>query len=286
MPQPQHTEPQYAQAQHTPAQYDSPPPKKKRKTALWVILGLVVLLFGGCTALVVAGIALTASGGVEEATEALEEATEGIEQAGETVSPAETIDTTTAETDLEVVGGDEALDAGVCTRLDSETMTIAVTNNSPKTSSYFLTVGYFDAGQRVADSTELLNHLRPGEQSLETFILFDVPAGDCEVIEVERFASESAPGEMAELSPCEVADANVLGHMTATVTATNGTPETSNYSVEVAFVNSEGVRVGNGFAFIEAVRAGESAPSEIFSVLDEQPGLTCDVVAVIRNASN
>lgn len=277
-PQPQYAQPQYAQPQYAPA----PTPKKKR-TVLWVILGLMVLMLGGCTALLVAGAALV--GDVDGAvTEAIDSSDLSIET---TTIVEEDIASTPDDSELEVVGGEEALDAGGCTRIDSDNITIEVTNNSPKTSSYFLTVGYFDAGgQRLADTTEILNHLRPGERSSETYFLFDVPDGDCEVIEVERFAAESDAGELAEISPCEILGVDALGDVQATVTATNGTPETSDYNVDVAFVNSEGIRVGSGFTFIEAVRTGESAPSEVFSVLDNQSGLTCEVVAVIRNASN
>lgn len=242
------------------------------------IIGAVVVLIGGCTALLVA-----ASGGGEEtvsvptSTRDTADTTAEASSGGTSEENADSAD----ESSLS-----EADDVVSCVRIDSETIELEVVNNSPKTSSYIMTVGFFDdAGQRLADETSFLNYLRPGERAIEQQFVFEEQGAACEVIDLDRFAAESIAGELAEVSECEVGAPDAFGDFQASVSATNGTPETSTYSVDVAFVDPEGVRRGSGSTFIEAVRPGETAPADIFTTVAHADGYSCEVVAVIRNAT-
>ncbi|MCP4224356.1 MAG: hypothetical protein GY773_13520, partial [Actinomycetia bacterium] len=71
----------------------------------------------------------------------------------------------------------------------------------------------------------------------------------------------------------------------AEISATNSANTNSDYSVDVAILDADGVRRGTGYAYIETVRPGETAPSEIFTTVDYSDDAVCDVVAVIRTES-
>lgn len=181
---------------------------------------------------------------------------------------------------------DAAGDVVGCTRVDEETIELEVVNHSSETSSYWLTVGYFDdAGRRLADGSEFIDNLRPGERAIESTYVFETEGTVCEVIDVDRFASESDAEEMAEISACEITGTDVFGDVEASVSATNSTSESSDYSIEVAFVDDEGVRRGTGSAFVEVVRPGETAPTDLFTTVDHSPGYRCEVVGVDRMPS-
>ncbi len=249
------------------------------------ILGAVILLVGGCTAL----IALSIDGDNEELVsiptstiqtvpaneQELDEQTS--EDQGTTGSVEEGQATSTSELD----------DVVSCTRVDEDTIVLEIVNNSPKTSSYLLTVGFFDdAGQRLADEPSTVSYLRPGERAIEEHFVFEEQGTACEVIDVNRFAAESVASEVAEVSLCQIgAEPDVLGDFQATLSVTNDSPKTSNYSIEVAFVDPAGIRRGTGTAFIEAVRTDETAPSDVFSTATFADGYTCQVVGVTRNAT-
>lgn len=221
--------------QRAPYAYTPPAPSTPAKRsgclgiATGVMLGIVgafVLIVGGCTALIVAG---SSNDDRVSATTAV--------PSGQAPSTAPS---------TSPAGGDEAADAVSCTRVDKDTIVIELLNHSSKSSSYSLTIGYFDdGGQRVGDGAVFVNHLRPGERAIEETFVFEDVGTVCEIVSVERMAAESNAGELDEAGACQLGDAaNVLGSFDATVSATNGSPETSNYLIDVALVDSDNVRRG------------------------------------------
>lgn len=192
-------------------------------------------------------------------------------------------------TDLESgnapAGGDEANDVGPCAVIDDNTIELDITNNSSKQSSYVVDVNFLDAGgQRVADEPFFVNYIRPGERAVEQSYAFSLEgAVACEIAEVERFASAS-PGNTDEVT-CSITGVDFADDVTADLVATNGSSELSDYFIDFAVVR-DGVRVGSGFAAIENIRPGESAPGEGFTVAPgPAEGATCQVVNVNRTAS-
>ncbi len=248
------------------------------------IIGAIVLLVGGCTAL----IAFSSSSGddlVSVGTTTTQTNADNEQSDSESSPDDELADDDSAADEAE--GGSEVDDVISCTRIDAETIVLEVVNNSSKTSSYGLTIGYFDdGGQRLADEASFVNYLRPGERAIEEQFVFVEQGTVCEVLDVDRFATESIADEVAEVGECEIGtEADVLGDFQAKVSATNSSSETSDYSIDVAFVDSEGIRRGTGTAFIESVRSGETAPGDIFSATDFASDHSCQVVAVSRSAS-
>lgn len=199
-------------------------------------------------------------------------------------SMASTEQETTTTTAVELAESDDFIS---CTPIDGESYTLEMVNQSPKTSSYLMTVVLLDdAGARVDDVPEFVNNLRPGERLIEDRIVFsDSGYATCELLELERFASESDAGEMAEVV-CEVTGSDVFGDVDGVVTATNGTPKDSDYSISMAIVDADGIRRGETVAFIERVRPGETAPQDLFTGVDHAAGYGCEVVGVERTASN
>ena len=173
-----------------------------------------------------------------------------------------------------------------CTRVDDETVTIELVNNGNATSNYFFTIAFFDAGgSRLADTGGYVTALRPDERAIEEVFVFDEPGETCEVIEAERIPiDENDPG-FADISDCTITGADSFDDVAATVSATNPSSSTVDYSVDVAIVNADGLRIGTGFTYIEAVRPEETAPSDVFTTVDYADNLTCDVVSVIRHSS-
>lgn len=258
-------------------------PKRGGIGKVFIMFGVFVLLLGSCGFAVVVLAAAGDGDEIPQAFSAEDTTTTLIDDADQdAVDPAADAE---GEADREIVGGDEADDYVSCAFAGEDEVTIEVVNQSPKTSTYWLTVGFFEGGERLGDEVAFINSLRPGERSIEEHFMFDRLGSECEVIEVERFASESDEGEMAEVSACEVGGADVLGDITASLSATNGTPGASDYAIDVAFVDETGTRVGHGSAFIEAVRPGETAPSDVLTTLDARDGLVCEVVSVDRTTS-
>ncbi len=275
----------------------APPVESKRSGCFGIatgvmfgILGALVLGLGGCVAFV----AISASsddGQVSTQTsspagdsqsgdsESEDSEPDGDPEAGEEVEAG-------AEADEEVEGGAEADDIVSCERTTSQEIVLEVVNNSPKTSTYWLTVAFFDeAGNRVADQPTTLSDLRPGERAIESHFTFEEAGQTCEVVDVDRFAAESDPDELAEVGPCTIVGENALGGIEASLEVTNESPETSDYLIAVAFVDADGVRRGSGDVFIEAVRTGETAPGDVFGATSFQPGYSCEVVNADRTAS-
>ena len=146
---------------------------------------------------------------------------------------------------------------------------------------------FFDeAGARLSDTNSFVNYVRPDEAFVERGFLFDggADAASCEVVEVERIAAES-PDDVGEVT-CEVVGTNVLDDIDVDVSATNGSSQRSDYSIEVALVRDE-VRIGTASAFVENVEPGQTAPSGAFTTVDgPAEGVSCTVVHVSRTASS
>ncbi|MEM9894479.1 MAG: hypothetical protein AAF962_26795, partial [Actinomycetota bacterium] len=267
-------------------------PSGQSKSKLPLILGLglgaVVVIGGLIAAAVVLGgddddEPLAATDTTAATTDEADDATADGATADPTEDPA--TDEGTTSDQAPIGDSDEVGDVISCTRVDSDTITLEVVNSSPNTSSYFMTVAFFDdGGQRLADEIAFVNYLRPGERAIENQFTFEEQGSTCEVIEVDRILADSTDAELGDVGPCELsADPDFAGDFQASLVATNSSSETFNYVVDVAFVDPDGVRRGTGSAFIDAVRPGESAPSDVFSTTDFAPGYTCAVVAVSRN---
>lgn len=180
---------------------------------------------------------------------------------------------------------DEVDDVSSCTWTGDE-VTIALVNDSSKTSTYWVTTAYLDGnGNRVADEIHFVNAVRPNETAIEATLSLEHPTPSCEVIDVQRWAEVSDPAEMSEIGACQLGAPDVFGHATGSLTARNGSSEISDYTVGVAFVNPVGFRIGSGTTIIESVRPGESAPGDVFSFAAPEGIAACDVVAVERTAS-
>jgi hypothetical protein len=248
------------------------------------ILGALVLLLGGCVALIAVG-SSAETGSVSVQT------TPPAEIAGDESAKSEDADGAVESASAddvrdpgeEVTEMTEADDVVSCTRVDENEIVLEIINNSSKTSTYTLTVGFFDdAGTRLADESMFVSDLRPNERAIESQFTFESSGSACEVIDVDRFAAESQADELGDVAACEITGQDGLADVEATISATNSSPNTSDYSVSVAFVDDEGVRRGDGSSFIQAVRPGESAPGDIFTTLDFMDGLKCEVVNVDR----
>ncbi len=182
-------------------------------------------------------------------------------------------------------GGDEANDLGPCGVIDADTIELDVINNSSKQSSYIIDVNFLnDAGERVSDESFFVNDVRPGEHAIEESFAFSLDgAAQCEIAEVERIASES-PDDVSEVT-CTITGLDFADDVTTDLVATNGSSGLSDYSINFAVLR-DGFRTGTGFATIENVRAGESAPGQGFSFASgPAEGATCEVVSVTRTAS-
>lgn len=273
------------------AQFAETQPKAKKGGCFGMATGLVVgvflafgLLFVGCVAIFAAG-SSDDGGNVSIDTSAPGEPADA-EQSADAEQPA--IDETSdegepAEVDEELP---ESADIVGCVRTSENEVELELVNNSSKTSTYSLTVGFFDeAGARVADESSFVNHLRPGERAILPVFTFESAGATCEVIDVDRFAAESQADEVPDVAPCEVTGESVLGDIEATVSATNSSENTSSYVIQVAFVDADGIRRGDGTVFIEAVRPNEAAPGDIFTSTDFDAGLSCEVVGVDRTQS-
>lgn len=276
----------------------SPAPKKSR-TALYVVLGVVAFLFVGCSALGV--VALNRAGdSVEDALSdltTLTTITGAADDVNDQLGDATTIpptddggdEDTTATTERSLAGVTTSSPAGAgfgdaigCTVEDDETILVEVVNSSDVTQSYFFTVAFFEGSDRLGDTVAFVNNLRPGERTIEESFIFDQEGSRCEVIDSDSFPIESDPSHVADVSDCSITGADSFGDVAAELSATNSASVTSDYTIQVAFIGSDGVRRGTGFANIEAVASGQTAPTDVFTLVDDEAGLTCDVVGVDR----
>jgi hypothetical protein len=282
LPAPVYVQPVYVQPQAE---------KKGRSGCLTALLVVGVLAVLGIIAVVV-----LATLAVESVDNALDDAaaesaeleTEESDAAGSSDEVDDAaVESAELETEESDVGGssDEVDDVGPCTLLDDQTVLLDITNNSSKQSSYIIDVNFLDvAGVRVGDEPFIVNHIRPGERALEPSFAFDTAGGaTCEIAEVHRNAAES-PDDISEVS-CEVTGEDVFGDVATKLIAANSSSKLSDYFIDVALIR-DGLRFGTGFASIENVRPGESAPDDGFSTADgPAAGVTCDVVYVQRTAS-
>jgi hypothetical protein len=268
--------------QPPPPLYVQPQPEKKgRSGCLTALLVVGVLAVLGIIAIVV-----LAAVAVESVDNALDDAAaESAELETEESDAAGATDELGGATDELGGASDEVDDVGPCTLTDSQTVTLDITNNSSKQSSYIIDVNFLDAsGMRVGAEPFFVNHIRPGERAVEPSFAFDTAGGTtCEIAEVQRIAAES-PDDISEVS-CEVTGEDVLGDVSTRLIAANGSSKLSDYFIDMALIR-DGLRFGTGFASIENVRSGESAPGDGFSTADgPAAGVTCDVVYVQRTAS-
>jgi hypothetical protein len=179
----------------------------------------------------------------------------------------------------------EARDVG-CYRLDDETIQVELVNATSETSTFFLTVAFLDdAGQRLGDASASVSSLRPDERAMEAVYVFESPGTRCEVIDIDRFGSASDPGELADVSACQITGTDSFGDVEATLSATNSSSEDSDYSIEIAIVDGQGIRRGTGYGYIERVRPGETAPTDLFTTAGSAPDYTCEVAYADRTAS-
>ena len=183
-------------------------------------------------------------------------------------------------TTIDLAGADGVLS---CTRKEDGVL-IELVNGGTETSTYFLTVGFFDdAGTRLADEFTSVSYVRPGELVAEEFFMFEEAGTVCEVIETEQFPAESEPGPLADVGDCVIeAEPDSFGDFAATISVTNSTSVTSDYSIDVAFMDPDGVRRGHGSAFIQSVRPQEAAPGDFFTTAEYDEGYTCEVTGVVR----
>lgn len=173
-----------------------------------------------------------------------------------------------------------------CAIAGDDTLVLEVVNNSSETSSYFITIVYRDDdGTRLGDETQSVSDLRPGERTIEEAFSFDLQGTQCEAADVDRFSSQSAGDELDDANACEITGRDAFDDLAANVSVTNNSSETSDYFLTVAFVRDDGTRVGTGSVSINAVAAGETAPGDVFTVVEAEASL-CEVVAVQRFANN
>lgn len=265
--------------------YQGPAPPERR----WWEKKRYTFPLGAIAALIVVAVIVINNDNAPDdaATEALDAGDQG-----EASDESTTTTTATAVVEDEVSadpapgGGEEAEDFIACTNIDGESYTLEVINQSPKTSSYFMTIVLLDeSGARIGDTIETVDSLRPGEQLIEDRLaLVDITFSDCELLELDRFAAESDAGEMAEVA-CTIDGPDVFDDVGGTVTATNGTPNDSDYFITLALVDADGVRRGTASAFVERVRPGETAPTDLFTTTDYASNLICEIAGVERTAS-
>lgn len=173
-----------------------------------------------------------------------------------------------------------------CELVEPGRIQLEVVNSSPKTSTYLLNIGFFDqTGTRVADQGIPVPHLRPDERAIERHPVLDRGGVTCRVIGGDRLAADSAPDELGEATCVLDPSRGPLGRVRVAVTATNGTPLTSDYRVGVAVIDASGSRRGAATVRIPEVQPGDSAGDRSVPIDDGGVGTTCEVARVERNAS-
>ncbi|MGI9614659.1 MAG: hypothetical protein ACR2QO_17235 [Acidimicrobiales bacterium] len=276
-----------------PAGFTPGGPKKSR-TGIYAVIGVVALAVAGCTGIGV--VALARGGDTDVATDATTVTTDGVDDTTETTGadPANDTDDTvggteaTATTAANLSGVPTAPGAGSvgdgsgCEIIDDTTIRVELVNDSAATQSYFLTVGFFDGDTRLGDTVAIVSNLRPGERTIEDTFYFDQEGSRCEILEADGFEVSYDQAALADVSPCEITGTDTFGDIESELTVTNNGSATYDYSVQLAFIDPEGIRRGTGFANIEAVRAGETAPSDVFTVVEAADGIRCEIIGVDR----
>lgn len=273
---------------------EAPPfgrPAPRRGPSVGLLTGLLVglvLVAGGCS-VVLAGLLLRGSGESAEVTSPSPPPPLAPAPGGGAAAATPDGDTVTdADGDPGSSGAERgAPGTGSCLVTDDETVTLEFVNTSSAVASFVLTLAFSDdAGQRLADEATFVSYLRPGERTIEEQFVFEQDGDVCEIIGVNRVDAGSESRELGEVNGCEVAaEANVFGDLGAEVSITNGTDETNDYSLQIAFVRPDGVRRGLGTAFVEAVGPGETATGSVFATIPFEEGLRCEAVALTRTPS-
>lgn len=242
----------------------APVPKQSRSgCAIAAVVGLVVVLLGGCGVVVVAalgGASLFAVRSSSSSSDPLPAATAPlpVEQDGEIQS---------------------------CTRIDDRTYQLDLVNRGSGTATYTVSVKLDSAsGAAVASSSTVVYALRPGERSVETGPAQTVGAwATCRATVVTRTqVPVASPAALAEVS-CQVLGTDAQGRVRATATATNTAGTTPlRYNLVAAFVDADGVRRGAALGRIPAVQPKGTGSDTLVNLTRSRPGLTCEVVDVLR----
>lgn len=285
------------------AEPSSGPPNRK---LIGAVVGIVALLGIGAGAYMAFGGSDDSSVIAGEGPAILANA-DNDEEPGDTESDATESEAqaTFEEVSTALDGSEEAVDAGVddpaadgsetpaagtsdidgvssCTRVDDQTLVIDMTNVSAETASYLMTVIYTDdAGARVGDDTAYISSLRPNERTLEAVYVFSDAGTGCEVIETERYVRNGTDG-LADVSACTVRAPDGATYLEADIDVTNSGVSDSDYTVEVALVDPDGVRKGWGTAYVERAPVGEAIAGEIYTTVPYDEAYQCEVVAVTR----
>lgn len=174
-----------------------------------------------------------------------------------------------------------------CERLaDSDYVLLDFTNNTGVTSNFSFTVGFFDdAGTRLADESAYFSNVRAGERVIEESYMIEDSGSNCEVLDVDQNDPWYGQEALSDISECTTGEPDFADDVTGTITATNSSTTNADYFIELAIVDGEGIRRGTASAFIETVRPGESAPTDIFTVVDYADDRRCEVIAVNRTES-
>ncbi len=198
---------------------------------------------------------------------------------------SETTETTAAESSGDgsspVVAGDARVGVeGIsCAPLPDDQLQLSATNSSASVVDYWLTVAFFDeAGNRIADEAAWLDSVRPGESIVEDQFAFEEGWSSCEVIDADISDVTIDQALVADVSACTVEGADFAGDVSGSVSVTNSGSDAADYVVDVALLDPTGLRRGTGTIYIDQVRAGETAPGDLFTWVDHEPGFTCEVV--------
>ena len=194
-----------------------------------------------------------------------------------------------------IPGGDSVLgeanpldgsgDISSCVLVDSGSMQLDVTNTSSERSSYMVEVDVLDPnGTRIGDETVFINHLRPGERSIEDSPIFDTTGGQtCVIARVVRL--QSPPSDDLTGVDCLLVEEDPAGTVSVRLTVSNRAPMMASFTVAVALVR-DGVRVGTTIASIQDVGPDESGSFVTgITVSDPAASLACEVAYVERLAS-
>ncbi|MFV0526539.1 MAG: hypothetical protein ACK5RL_18800 [Acidimicrobiales bacterium] len=169
-----------------------------------------------------------------------------------------------------------------CTRdAEAETYTLDFTNTTDQTMDYRMTIVYRDdAGARVGDETDYLNGVKPGQVVSEHNTTFEEPGTTCEVADAE--GSVSDPARIANLGDvtCTIVGEDFVGDVNAEIQITNSGASAKDFSVDIAILDANGVRLGTGFGGASAVAPGETAPSTTLSSVPYDPTYTCEPIGI------
>lgn len=246
---------------------------------------IVLLVVGALIVLCVGGVALSIARTADEVSEAVDDLT--------TSTPASSDGTTGSDSGGETAttsaspSGDlaDTADALGCTFAAAEEIEIEMVNTSSETRTYFLTVAFLEGTDRLGDTTVFINNLRAGQRTIERSSVFDQEGSTCEIVAVDDIEVDETQNRLDDAEPCQLTGADFAGDAMGEVGVTNSSEVVSDYSVDVALIDADGIRRGTGFSFIDAVRPGERAPGDLFSFVEDQPGLTCEVINVRRTDS-